>query len=191
NGYKDILIGGFSRVSIFSAILILYMLPPFLKTYDNFKKVGYLSLTASNFFIISSVFVFTIVFPYPVSSEIYIPIYALSRLLFFGRFLDRLESIFMPIWVLAGAIYLSAALLVACYSTMRAFDLPYMTPLIIPLSILVYTASFLPQSIFETLAIESSFRTWGMFPGFGLPIILLIIAVIRKKRAPESKSPSA
>lgn len=192
NGLDKILGEGFLRLSLFTPLIFIYILPPFLKTYDNFKKVGYLSLTASNFSIISSVLVFTIVFPYPTSSEIYLPFYALSRLIHFGRFFDRLESIFMPIWVLAAAIYLSGAFFLICYSIMKTFDLPYMNPLIMPVAILLYTASFIPQSVFETILIENWLRTWGgLIPGFGLPIIFLIIAMIRKKGSPQSKSPSA
>jgi len=191
NGLDKILGEGFFKLSLYTGLAFIYLLPPFLKTYDNFKKVGYSTLTASNFFVISSAFVFTIVIPYPTSSEIYLPFYALSRLLHFGRFLDRLESVFMPIWVLAAAIYLSAVFFVICYSLMKAFDLPYINPLIMPVAILVYCASFLPQSLSQTLEIESILRTWGFVPGFGLPILFLIIAIIRKKGSIETKSPSA
>lgn len=191
SGLTDILGQGFPRISLYTAILILYLLAPFLKTYDNFKKVGYWTLGLSNFFIITSVLAFTIVIPYPTSSETYLPIYALSRLIHVGRFFDRVESVFMPIWVLAAAIYLSIAFFVVCYSIMKGFDLPSMKPLIIPVAIIAFTLSFISQSIFETFKSEVIFRTWGMIPGFGLPILLLLIAIIRKKGSPQSKSPPA
>lgn len=187
NGLPKILGEGFFKVSLFIGISMIYWLPPFLKTFARFKSVSYIALLLSGFFIITSVLVYSTVFPYPTATESFLPIYNLSRLIGFGRFFQRIEPLFLIVWTLSAFLYLSACLYCAIYGFKRAFNIPYVKPLVIPFSILVYNVAFLPRSIMSTIELDRIYlRTWGFVPAFGIPIILLIMAWIRGKKAPNA-----
>ena len=182
NGFPKIFGEGFFKVSLFIGISIIYWLPPFLKTFARFKSVSYITLLLSGFFITISVYTYSAIFSYPTATESFLPIYTLSRLISFGRFFQRIESLFLIIWALSAFLYLSACLYCAMYGFKRAFNLPYVKPLVIPFSILAYNAAFLPGNVMSTIELDRFYlRTWGFVPALGIPIILLIVAWIRGK----------
>lgn len=182
NGLPKIFGEGFLKISLFIGISISYWLPPFLKTYSNFRSVCYWSLSLSGFFVLLAVVTYSSIIPYPTATESLMPIYDLSRLINQGRFFQRIEALFLSIWILSAFLYLSSCFYCSIYGFRRAFSLPYTRPLIIPFSILVYNAAFLPSNIITAIELDKLYlRTFGFLPAFGIPIILLIISWLRKK----------
>ncbi len=182
NGFMSVFGEGFLKISLFIGISMIYWFPPFLKTFERFRTVSYWSLALSGIFILLSVFVYSAVIEYPAAVESIMPIYTLSRLIEFGRFLERIEPLFLIIWSLSAFLYTSACLFCAIYGFKRAFNLPFTKPLVIPFSILAFNVAFLPEDIMSTIELDRLyFRTLGFLPVFGVPILLLLIAWFRKK----------
>ena len=97
-GPYKIFVKGFLRVSDFSELIVLFMIYPFIKTKKNFKKIGLFSIAASGFFMASLTLVFLGIFPYPVATEFYLPAFQMGRLVYYGRFFQRVESLFLTTW---------------------------------------------------------------------------------------------
>lgn len=175
---------GFFGLSIFAPIVILFLLPPFIKAHKNFKMAGYLSLGLSAFFFLCAAVVYIGVYPYPTSMDYFLPIYQLSRMINFGRFFQRVESLFFLAWAVTALMYLSIILYFSAYVFKKTFRLEYQKPLIIPFAAIIFTASFLPPSLMAAIRLETKaypLAAWAA--SFGLALIVLFIAnVINKRR---------
>jgi len=191
NGPYKIFGEGFFRLSFFTGLIIAFYLPPFIKSFKKFKSSVYTSIIFSGLFMTIGTLVYLMVIPYPSSLENTIPIYDLSRLINYGRFFQRIEPLFLTIWSFAAYLYFCGGLYFSIYAIKKALNLPYFEPLIIPLAIIMFNLSILPESFMSAVKIENIFsRTYSFIPIFGIPILLLIVARIRKKGSVDSQDSS-
>jgi len=182
-GLKDILMKGFYRTSVFAELLVLFMLPPFLENPGDARKVGYVAITASAFFFVTGSLVYTLVFPYPTSMEPFLPVFNMARLIGLGRFFQRIESLFVFIWVMSALVYLSTVFYFGVYTVSKAAGLKYARPMMIPFAIILFSAAFLPVDLLSVIKIESEIiNTWGWAVTFAF-IGLVMIAAGAGKRA--------
>ena len=123
NGIPMIISKGLLRASIFSPIIYLFFITPFIKTHKNLKLAGYIGVGVSGILLIVSALAYLMVYPYPVSTESFLPIYQLSRLVSYGRFFQRIESIFLLIWVSSSLLYLSVILFLSVISLRKPLGL--------------------------------------------------------------------
>jgi len=183
NGPEKIFISGAPRVSAFSEILFLFMLPPFLKKHENLKASGYWGLGISAVFLLISSVVFTSVFPYPSSLELTVPIFHIARLIKLGRFFQRMEAIFVFIWAASSLLYISICFYLALYAFQKTFRLDYYKPLILPFAIITMSISFIPSDFTEVIGYEVAFfRQWSWIAAFAMPLFILVLARIRTKK---------
>ncbi|HQA57723.1 MAG TPA: endospore germination permease [Acetivibrio sp.] len=181
-GPVEILIEGPSRTSVFSGLTSLFLIAPFLRSHDNFKKSGFIGLILSGLILTVGNLVYSLVLPYPSTTSNFLPIYQLSRLIEYGRFFQRIESIFVLVWSMTALIHLSAGLFFSAYIYKKTFKLEYHRPLIIPFCIIIFTLSLIPKSLMETMFIDNSIiKKYAWTVTFGLTLVLLILASIKIK----------
>ena len=182
HGVDAIAANSIPQLSMFSLFEMLFLITPYIKTNKNMKRVGYSVLGASCFALITSTLVYALVYPYPIALENFLPIYQLARLINIGRFFQRIESMFVFIWAAGALLHLSATFYLAIHLFAKILRLKYQKPLIIPFAILVFNISLLPPSLMETIKLETQFsKNYFAFISFGLPILVLLIARIRKR----------
>lgn len=182
-GPIDIFIKGASKISVFSRLSILFLMVPFLGSHENFKKVGIAGTVISALFLIMGTLVYSLVFPYPTSTSSFLPIYELARLIDYGRFFQRIESVFVLVWSAAALLYLSGGLFFVAYIFKKAFRLEYHRPLIIPFAIIVLTVSLMPQSLMQAIELDTNvIRVFAWTVTFGMTLVLLLIATLIKKK---------
>lgn len=182
SGPYDIFVKGLPRVSAFSALIILFIYFPFIKSHNNVKQAGIWSIgfTACN--LISSAMAFSLVYPFPVTKESFLPIFQLARLINYGRFFQRVESIFVLIWAMAALLYLSLHFYSILFVIKKTFRLQYYKPLIIPYAILIFSLSLLPRNLMSSIDLETEyFRNYAWLVTFGMTFALLLIALAVKK----------
>jgi len=184
DGWSNVAVNGISLMSVFSPIIWLFLITPYIKTNRNMKAVGYnaLWITGLAFFISSLVYV--LVYPYPVALENFLPLFHLARLINIGRFFQRIESMFVLIWAAGALLYLSSGFYLLIHILTKTFRLKYQKPLIIPLAILIFNLSLLPASLMQTIMLESRFAgQYFWIVGLGMPVLVLLITRLRKKTA--------
>lgn len=180
NGAYRILIGGIPRISIFSSLILLYLLPPFLGTHRSFRGAGYASIILSMLLMTLGCAVYLMVFPYKVTVESFLPIYQLARLINYGRFFQRIESLFLVIWAAAALLYLSLVFFMLLYTFKRTYGLRYYRPLILPFAVIVFNLSLLPPNLMVAIYLETKyFRNFAALVTFGLTILILAAARIK------------
>ena len=108
-GFSDTFASGLLNLSAFEGIVYLYFLPPFLKEPEKFKKISIISTIITGVYLVLCVSIILFIFPSFFTTNEIMPLYSAARYISFGNFLQRLESIFMLIWIIALASYITIA----------------------------------------------------------------------------------
>ncbi len=188
-GAYDIFGKGFFRVSVFGELLLLFLIIPYIGSYKNAKRIGYTAIGFSSVFFILGSLAYILSFPYPSNMEPFLPMYQLARLITYGRFFQRIESIFVFIWATAALMNLTVNFYFMVYVLSRIFDMKYIRPLIMPCAILVFSTAFVPQSLISVLNIETNiFNKIIWVISFGYTGLLLIFANLRERAKRRTKN---
>ncbi len=185
-GADKIFITGFLSISIYMELIFLFFLPPFLGSFKEFKSASYTAIIISGLALTVFSLSYVLLFPYPISLENMLPVYPSTRVIDFGRFIQRIEALFMLFWSFTGFLYTSTAAYFTVYTFTRTFNLPHLRPLILPIILLLYNITFLPRSLGETIYNLVTFLYESIWVvTFVMPVLLLITSMILKKRGKQ------
>lgn len=98
---------GLNNIFTFSAFAYLYFLIPMLKDPKDFKKISIISTIISAIYLFLSVVCLLMMFPFISFSDEMLSVYLLTRLIEFGKFFQRVDAIFIFIWILSAFSFLS------------------------------------------------------------------------------------
>ena len=98
---------GLSNLFSFGGITYLYLIPPYLKSEKNFKKVAFISIGTSAFCLLLSVATLIFLSPPVIITQQIFPTYFASQFIEFGRFFQRVDALFLLIWLFSIISYLS------------------------------------------------------------------------------------
>lgn len=173
---------GLARSSFYGEVLILAVVAGSLQGTKYVKKAGYLSLVLSGILVSSAHLAFTLTFPYYTGAEITAPMYQLTAMIDYGRFLQRLEPIFLFIWFISSFVSVTAIFYTSASLYCKIFRIQDMRPIIFPFATILYTIAIMPGDI-TTVAtgyIHRS-REYGWTILYIPPLIALIMAIVKKK----------
>lgn len=185
NDAHDFFIKGIFRIEIFEGMFLILLLGEHI---TNIKKatIGSFILVSFIVLLISSL-LFGII-AYPTSTENYFPFFELSRLISFGRFVQRVESLYTLIWLLAVYLYitLDTSFIVQIFS--KAFNLKYYKRIIPLFCVIIFGITLLLKSYITVLSIRRFFINF-VFPflAYFYSLIIIIIANMKMKRRQNEK----
>lgn len=179
NGVSNFFLEGFSHVGKYEGVFLILLITPFVK---NYKKIGYSSFLLATLFIISSLFLLVGIIPYPSITENYFPIFELTKLITLGRFVQRVESVFIILWLMATFLYLSLALSFTIEIFQKIFYIKYSHRLIPAFTTIAVCISSMLSSHDVLLKVRNFvFSNITPFIIIVIPIILLILANIKRR----------
>lgn len=189
-GLKETIVTGLLRSSDYDEVIILAFIINSIHGLKTFKKVGYTSIIISGI-TFSLTILFTILsFTYSGGRENLSSLFELSRAIYFNRFVQRLESIFLFAWVISSLVSVSIAFYISISLYTKAFKIPYHRPLIFPFSFLLFMIALIPKNMSEVFQVNIHFiREYSCFFIYTIPILILLIAAIFRKRGelPDGK----
>lgn len=181
DGLFNTFVLGLTNLSAFGGIAYIYFLPPLLKEPEKIKKVALLSTGISAIYLILCVATLLFMFSFFINTNEITPLYNATRYIEFGKFFQRLESLFLLVWILAFACYLSIVSKFATSILKKLLNLETKKPLIDLFGILMLGIALIPKNY----AISDKFET-EIYPymvlaiPFALAICVLIIANFKK-----------
>ncbi|BCJ86978.1 GerAB/ArcD/ProY family transporter [Effusibacillus dendaii] len=192
-GVPALLFSGGIVTGIFTNILLLAIFASLLRNPADSLKIGFWSILIVGLVYSIVTLVFLLVFPSEAAVRVPIPLYQLGRLIYVGRFFQRLEAGFAFFWIAAAVIKIAVSLWTSSYLIASVFRMPVNRPLVFPIALIVYSLSFVPQSFTETLELNMNYRLrWGWIIVIGLPMLLLLWMRDRTRKegkGDESDSP--
>ncbi|ASN07387.1 spore gernimation protein [Virgibacillus necropolis] len=188
NGVMPTIKGAITPQSWFAEFLLISFLLPFLTDVEKGRKWGIISV-----FIVMLTFVatnlVTLFLLGEITASFTYPLLAASRYISIAGFLQHLESVVMAIWVAGTFIKFSVVYYAIALATAQWLDLSDYRPIVFPLGFLTLLLSIWGVSS----EIESAHYNSIIFPFFSLivqtliPILLLLIAVLRKRNRPKKE----
>lgn len=104
NGISDLFVGGAYKISGYESLALLFLIAPNVKNFDKTARNSFFMIA---FFLLSAFFLIFGVMSYPSLTDNYLPFFELTKLISYGRFVQRVESIFVLLWLIATFIYLT------------------------------------------------------------------------------------
>ncbi|WP_048743729.1 endospore germination permease [Paenibacillus sp. P22] len=181
-GRSRVLSLGLVKSSLFSEMLVFGFLLPRLRKTSQWPKAAWWCMSVSAFTIFITTFVYLFVFPYPTAIRLNVPMFELSRLVIFGRWIQRLESVFLISWLICAVVKLAIGLYCSAATLSQMMKLPKVQPVIFPLALLVYACSILPGSEMEAVLWDGQYlRTYGSLVSIGIPMLTWLLGMIKSK----------
>lgn len=183
DGLFDTFVLGLGNIASFGGIAFLYFLPPFMKEPEKLKRVAVISMGLSAIYLILCVATLLFMFSFFIDTNEITPLYNATRYIEFGSFFQRLESVFLLIWILAFACYLSIITKFSMSIFKKLTNIETKKPLIDVFGLLILGISLIPKNY----AISDKFET-QIYPclvigiAFFLGISILLLANLAKRK---------
>ncbi|MEY8764095.1 MULTISPECIES: GerAB/ArcD/ProY family transporter [Clostridium] len=173
----------FLRSSSYDEFIILFVITDALKDLKEIKKAGIMSIVFSGVIFMFCFLFYLASFGYAFGEENISGIFELSRTIYFNRFIQRVETIFLMTWVIPSMVTTSIAFYICVSIYCKIFNIKNHRPLLVPFAFLVFIAAIIPQNIMELVSVNLVFiREYSMVVNYFIPIFVLVIAVLLKKK---------
>lgn len=183
DGTLNTFVTGLGNLSAFTGIFYLYFLPPLLKEPEKFKKIAVTSIVITGIYLLCIVSILLFMFAYFMNVDEIMPLYSAARNIEFGSFFQRLESVFLLIWIIVFASYIAIAMNFCMQLFKKIANLKDIKPLAYPFGLL-----FLGIALFPKNYSISNFFATDIYPSlilcvvFIINISVLIISNIKKQK---------
>lgn len=120
----------------------------------------------------------------PGSGQDYImPFYELARLVSISRFVQRIEAIFILLWIVMGILAIAIYIYAMLYIFGRLFNLPAIRPLVGSIMVVVAALPILTRDHVSSIILYRSAQTTVYNVGvLVIPLVLFLAAVVRNRR---------
>ncbi len=179
-GLGKLIYHGVAHAAVAGEVVFLAVIADQLREARKIRMIGLTAIAVTAAMTSVSVLIFVAVFPYPLCVHIPYPGYETTTLIYLGRFLQRVEVMFVFLWVVSGCVELSLGTYMSAMILARALRLPVYRPLLPAIAVIVYTLAFVPPSFPAATRLDFQVvRTFGGFAVFVVPAMLLLIAQAR------------
>ena len=182
-GILNTLATGFMRSSAYDEIVFLAFIANSLNGLKALKKAGIICIIITGIVFSLCLLCILMAFGYTMASENVSDMYMLSRLIYFSRFFQRIEAVFIFIWVISSIVTVGTAFyfLLKIYS--ECFEIKNYKPLIYPYGILTFTVALLPRDLSEIIDVHMIIlKGYSFLLLYGIPVLLLLISWIFKRK---------
>jgi spore germination protein (amino acid permease) len=156
----------------FVHILLLGIIYPFLPR-DRLKAIGIKSVFISGFFMFLYILVPLLIFSFPTVMELSMPSMEMARIINIGRFGQRLEVIFLPVWVFSNLITISIALYASAAVLTRVLKLSDYRPFVLSSTVFILVIAFLPQNVSQAIDYHHHYLSQ-----YSLGMLVLILLIL-------------
>ncbi|MGE7768048.1 GerAB/ArcD/ProY family transporter [Peribacillus sp. NPDC096540] len=168
----------------FTEFFLITFFLPFLTDKKKGMKYGMLTVFAVMITLVVVNLVVLFVLGTTTASKVY-PLMNVVRYISFGRFFEHMESVVMAIWVVGAFVKISVFYYATALGTAQWLNLSDYRPVIWPLGILTIVFGFwsmLTSMDLERFNVEA-YPIYAVFIQTIIPLSLLVIAVIRKRKS--------
>jgi len=184
--FTVVLKGSVMPASWIGVIVVFSLLVPYLNRPRDAYRVTTIAILISGFILITCVLEILLVFGPILAPTFFYSIFNAVRVVSIANFMERLETILLVTWVLGSIVTVGVFYYLAVLGSAQWLGLRDYRPMILPTGVILVALSML---IYEGLVYLTNFMTyvWPLYTllvfELGVPLILLIIALVRRKGA--------
>ena len=183
DGFNSTFIAGFGNLFAFGELSLLYFIPPHLKDSKQFKKITFFSIAISAIYLLLSISTTLFMFDSFIEVDELMPLYSAVRYVEFGTFFQRLDSIFLLIWIISFLCYLTIVMNFCISIFKKLTNIKNTKFIIAPFTLLLLAVSLIPTNIAMSNFLHSTVYKYAFFAlVLGISMSILILANIKNKR---------
>ena len=187
-GINETFFSGLSNIFSFSGMLYLLFLPPLLDKPNKLKRMSIVAIIISSVYLFLSVTCLLLSLSFTLHSDESFSLYVLTRNLEYGRFIQRVDAIFILIWIIAIISYINIPVSLCIYIFKKLTNINDTNSVNYIINLLILAISIIPieYAIFANVfgkTVQYSFLI--LFFAISLPI--LIIANLKKNFAKKTR----
>lgn len=190
HGIMPVIKGSFSMMSWCNELFLMTFFLPCLTDPEKGRKWGAISLVGVVLFLTYSNLIVLFLLGPDLGNKIY-PLLVAFRYIRVGNFFENLESLLLAMWVVGNFLQIGIFFYASVLSFAQSFQLSDYRPVVFPIAILSLIIGLWDLPNFATFG--SLVRTVVPFHILSIhmliPLILLITAVIRKRKVPGERKP--
>lgn len=187
--FKDTFLIGLSNSFSMYIIVIYYFLKPLLKDVNNFKKVSIISYIISFILLVLTIVPILTLFNTNSNSEPINSLFLLSRQIELGRFLQRIDALFIFLWIFAILAYLSFIIFMINRIINKVIPVSNEKMLSYSTCNLLFGISLIPINISHIHFVEDTLYRYLIIGfAFVLGIIILVLANLKKAKTTKNIS---
>ncbi|OPX90456.1 MAG: Spore germination protein YndE [Pelotomaculum sp. PtaB.Bin104] len=172
-GPKEVFLLGSLSTASFSELLIVGVIVQAMGGAEKFSRIGYRFVLMGFGLLLITLLSLVLTYNWPIGEEFTLPFLRLARTIYLGRFFQRLEAIFILVWVIVGALKVSLLLYATAVSLARSLKLTDYRPLLWPLGLAMFIFSLLPYDMATTIKIDNYLRWLVLVSIYIMPLFIL------------------
>lgn len=181
-GAKQTFLTGLTNLTSFSGILYLFFINPFLNKNGDFKKVSLFSVILSGICLFLSVISLILSLTFTLKSGEDFPLYLLARSVEYGRFLQRVDAIFIFIWIISSISYLSFNIFFSLYIFKKLTNLSDTGAVKYAYGLFLLTLVIIPSTYVTFVhSLENFYKVACLILIFGISLLILLFANLKLK----------
>lgn len=179
-GIDNTFFSGLSNIFSFSGMLYLLFLPPFFDKPEKIKRMSIVAILISSIYLLLSVACLLLSLSFTMHSDESFSLYVLTRNLEFGRFIQRVDAIFILVWIIAIISYINFPISLCIYIFKKLTKISNTNSLNYSINLLILAICIIPieYTVFSNL-IGKFVQNWFFILFFGISIPILIFANIK------------
>lgn len=189
-GLNQTFFSGLSNIFSFSGILYLLFLPPLLDKPNKLKRMSVIAIIISSVYLLLSVTCLLLSLSFTMNSDESFSLYVLTRNLDYGRFIQRVDAVFILIWIIAIVSYINIPISLCIYIFKKLTNISDTNSINYSINLLILAISIIPieYAIFATFVARSVQYSF-LILFFAISIPILIIANLKQKFTNSRKEP--
>ena len=178
-GIKETFFYGITNLFAFSGLAYLFFINPFLKE-KEFKRVSIISIVISAVYLLGSIICLLLSFSSVTQYDQLFSLYALTRRITLGTFLQRVDALFILIWILNNFCFTSIGIFYISHIFQKLTKIEDSKQILYFLAMLTFSACLVFNNIADIKRFALYFYKYFSFPLiFIVSLLILIIANIK------------
>ena len=146
------------------------------------------TIILSGIWLLFSIATLLFIFPSIVTTDEILPLYLASRFIEFGRFFQRLDAVFLLIWIISIMSYLSILLSFIVSIFRKVTDFKYSYVVIYVSSLLIFSLALIPQNYAQIHFLETViYKYFVLILVFIISLLVLILSRLKYKKQNQKK----
>ena len=182
-GFNSTFISGSLNIYAFSGLIYLYLIKPNLKNVNEYKKVGIISIIVSGLYLLLSVSSILMLFPFLPSSSEGLSVYLSTRTIQFGEFFQRVDALFIFMWIFAFLSYLSVVILCIVKINTESIRFNNRTPIMFISGILIFIIALFPENSIQIRFLEVNlYKYLALGIVYVYSFLIIFIGFLKKRK---------